>query len=170
MKKPPRTFLLVEAVLDENDVPYLVADPRAPSRRVGVERINPVPQHVDHFAEHFRPRAHPIDATNPLHRAHYQLEAAAGTLKILGTCQAKDADDAAAKFAAVAKAQADTADAVAKAAADQNLLQAEQAEKAAEAQLVQGAPSSAAPAPAPHAASHTHSAPAPTPGAAPKAA
>jgi hypothetical protein len=88
MKKRARTFYLVEAVVDDNGVPFLVADAGFPSRRVGVKRAANPPESAEHFAEHFEPHAHVVDASNALHAAHYKLEAAAGTLKILGACQA----------------------------------------------------------------------------------
>lgn len=100
MRKPPRTFLLVEAALDDNHVPYLVADPAVPSRRVGVERISPPPAaaDLDHFADQFRPRKHVVDATDARHLGHFQAAADAQTLKILNRCQAPDLAEATAKL------------------------------------------------------------------------
>ncbi len=106
MKKPFKTWLLVEAALDENDVPYLVADPRAPSRRVGIKRRewprDPAapehpgkpPEHLDHFAERFVSFAHVVDASGPGHLAHYRKEQTAKTLLIHGQCQARDEAEA----------------------------------------------------------------------------
>jgi hypothetical protein len=113
MKKPLRSYILVEAVLDENDVPYLVADCRATSRRVGVERVHPVPTSPDHFAEHFKPRAHAVDVTDVLHLAHYRMEADAGTLRIVGPVQAADPEEALTKLEALELAAAAAAAAAA---------------------------------------------------------
>jgi hypothetical protein len=99
MKRPLRTYLLVRAVLDDNEVPFLVADPSMPSRRVGIRRVANPPKEPLHFAEHFEPFAHVVDATNMLHLAHYRTEEKAGCLEILGQCQAQDQSEAMAKLA-----------------------------------------------------------------------
>ena len=98
MRKPLLTFLLVRAKLDENEVPYLVADPRMPSRRVGIRRVSSPPSAPDHYADHFEPFAHVVDATDIRHLAHYREAEKAQTLEILGQCQAKDASEAATKL------------------------------------------------------------------------
>jgi hypothetical protein len=94
MRPPPRTFLLVRAKLDENDVPYLVANPAIPARKVGIKRVDQPPKDPAHFAEHFEPHAHVIEVANLIHLAHYRKEAAAGTLEILGQCQAASLHEA----------------------------------------------------------------------------
>jgi hypothetical protein len=99
MKKPIRTFLLVRAVLDENEIPYLVADPRIPSRKVGIRRKATPPAEPGHFADHFEPFAHVVDATDPRHLAHYRAEEKAGALEILRECKAMSADEAERKLA-----------------------------------------------------------------------
>lgn len=96
--KKTLTFLLVRAVLDENGVPYLVADPRMPSRRVGIRRAAEPPASLDHYAEHFEAHAHVVDATDIRHLAHYREAEKAKTLEILGQCQASDAAEAAQKL------------------------------------------------------------------------
>jgi hypothetical protein len=104
MKKPLRTFLLVRAVLDDNEVPYLVAHPGMPSRKVGIRRVANPPEKPDHYAEHFEPCAHVVDAGDALHLAHYRREAKAGTLQILGECSKQSLHDAELHFAAAATA------------------------------------------------------------------
>lgn len=111
MKKPLKTFLLVRAALDENEVPYLVADPCQPNRRVGIKRRewprdpkNPEhpgqpPDQLDHFADHFEPFAHVVDASDIRHLAHYREEEKAKTLEILGQCQARTPEEAMTKLA-----------------------------------------------------------------------
>lgn len=91
MRKPLKTFLLVRAALDENDVPYLVANPSMPARRVGIRHRDDKPATLDHFADHFEPFAHVVDASDVRHLAHYRSEERAGTLEVLGQCQAPDA-------------------------------------------------------------------------------
>jgi hypothetical protein len=98
MRPPPRTFLLVRAKLDENDVPYLVADPSMPARRVGIRRVEKAPAQPGHFGEHFEPHPHVHEVTDIRHLAHFRSEAAAGTLEILGQCQARDLHEAAQKL------------------------------------------------------------------------
>jgi hypothetical protein len=107
MRQPPKTFIFVRAALDVNDVPYLVADPRAPARKVGIRRVAEAPKDPQHFAEHFEPHGHVVDVSNILHLAHFRKEQEAGTLEILGQCQAKDAEEAALKFAALVEPKAE---------------------------------------------------------------
>lgn len=106
MKKPPKTWLLVEALPDENDVLYLVADPRAPHRKVGVKFKDVRPTSPDHFAEHFEPHAHLVEVENGIHLAHYRAAAAAQTLKILHEVQAATHDEAVEKIASHRATQA----------------------------------------------------------------
>jgi hypothetical protein len=94
MRQPPKTWLLVEALPDENDVLYLVADPKTPSRRVGVKWKTERPTSPDHFAEHFQAHTHVVDATDIRHLVHYRAAEKAGTLKIHGQCQAATREEA----------------------------------------------------------------------------